>query len=206
MGKEAESLQRAQALFDAANAADPNRESDDDGRNYPKELLYAVRMSRMLERFAPDASEAVRLAVRAQHIERWKIPRRDFPLTPQGYQRWRRGLYRYHAERAGGLLREAGYAEDMIERVQNIVGKRGLKTNPETQMMEDVVGLVFLEHYLLAFVAQHPEYDAAKWRDILRKTWKKMSPAGQAAALEKIKLPETLKPLILAAIAGPPAN
>jgi len=201
MSKEAERLQRALKLFDAANAEDPNREHDR-GQEHPKELLYAMRMSEMLARFAADASEAVQLAVRAQHIQRWKIPRRDYPLTPQGYQLWRTTLYRYHADTAGELMRQAGYDEDMIERVKKIVGKRGLKVNPETQLMEDVVDLVFLEHYLTAFVAQHPEYDEAKWIDILHKTWKKMSRAGHEAALKKIKLPEHLVPVILKAVSA----
>lgn len=201
MSKEAERLQRALALFDAANGEDPNREIDQ-GEEHPKELLYAMRMSQMLSRFAPDASEAVQLAVRAQHIQRWKIPRRDFPKTPQGYQLWRTTLYRYHADTAGELMRQADYDEEMIERVKKIVGKRGLKVNPETQLMEDVVDLVFLENYLTAFVAQHPEYDEAKWIDILQKTWKKMSSAGHEAALAKIKLPEHLVPVILKAVGG----
>ena len=194
-------LQKALALFDAANAEDPNRDSDA-GKDYPKELLYAMRMSEMLARIAPEASEAVQLAVRAQHIQRWTLPRRDYPPTPEGYQLWRTTLYRYHADTAGALMREAGYDEEMITRVQKIVSKRGIKVNPETQLMEDVVDLVFLEHYLSAFVAQHPEYDEAKWIDILQKTWKKMSQAGHEAALAKIKLPQHLLPVILKAVAG----
>ncbi len=194
-------LQRALALFDAANAEDPNLDGEA-GRQQPKELLYARRMSQMLARFAPGAAESVQLAVRAQHLQRWHIPRRDYPMTPAGYQLWRTTLYRYHADRAGGLMRQAGYDEDMIARVQKIVAKRGIKANPETQLLEDVVGLVFLEHYLTAFVAQHPEYDEAKWIDILQKTWKKMSAAGQEAALTRIELPEKLLPLLLRAVAG----
>lgn len=191
---------RAIALFDAANAEDPNIETAN-GQSRPKELLYAERMSGMLARFAPDASEAVKLAVRAQHICRWKIPRKDYPMTPQGYQHWRTTLYKFHAELAGKLMREAGYAEEMIERVEKIVGKRGLKVNPETQTLEDVVDLVFLEHYLAGFAAQHTEYDEAKWLDIIRKTWKKMSDAGHAFALSgKIRLPEHLAPLIVKAV------
>ncbi|OIR01671.1 hypothetical protein GALL_161730 [mine drainage metagenome] len=198
---ESEHYARAIALFDAANGEDPNTETEA-GRQYPKELLYARRMSEMLERFAPDAPEAVRLAVRSQHIQRWKIPRKDYPMTPQGYQLWRTTLYRFHADTAGRLMKEAGYDDEMIERVQKVVGKRGLKVNPETQMMEDVVDLVFIEHYLTGFAAQHPEYDEAKWLDILRKTWKKMSPAGHEAALTKIKLPAHLVPLIQKAVGG----
>jgi hypothetical protein len=189
---------RAIALFDAANAEDPNSV---EGR--PKELLYAERMSEMLGRFAPDAPEAVRLACRAQHICRWKIPRKDYPMTPEGYQHWRTTLYKFHAETAGALMREAGYDDEMIERVKKAVGKRGLKVNPDTQMMEDVVDLVFIEHYMTAFAAQHPEYSEDKWLDIIRKTWKKMSDAGHAYALSgKLKLPEALTPLIVKAVQG----
>jgi len=193
-------FERAIQLFDAANSDDPNQETAD-GRAWPKELLYAERMSEMLGRFAPQASEAVRLACRAQHIQRWKIPRKDYPMTPEGYQHWRTTLYKFHAETAGRLLQEAGYADEMIARVKAIVGKRGLKVNPETQMMEDVVDLVFIEHYMLGFASQKSEYSEDKWIDIVRKTWKKMSEQGHAFALSgQLKLPESLVPLILKAV------
>ena len=201
MSTDNERLKKALALFDAANAEDPNRDSDQ-GKDFPKELLYAQRMSEMLSRIAPEATEAVQLAVRAQHIQRWKIPRRDYPMTAQGYQNWRTTLYRFHADKAGELMQQAGYDEAMIERVKKIVSKRGIKVNEETQLMEDVVDLVFLEHYMTAFVAQHPEYDEAKWIDILQKTWKKMSAFGHEAALNKIKLPEHLVPVIVKAVGG----
>ncbi len=193
-------FERAIQLFDAANSDDPNQETAD-GRAWPKELLYAERMSEMLGRFAPQASEAVRLACRAQHIQRWKIPRKDYPMTPEGYQHWRTTLYKFHAETAGRLMQEAGYADEMIARVKAIVGKRGLKVNPETQMMEDVVDLVFIEHYMLGFASQKSEYSEDKWIDIVRKTWKKMSEQGHAFALSgQLKLPESLVPLILKAV------
>lgn len=195
-------FERAIALFDKANSEDPNRESID-GKEVAKELLYAQRMTEMLGRFAPDASEAVRLACRAQHIQRWKTPRSAYPMTREGYQAWRTGLYKFHAETAGALMAEAGYDQDMIERVKTIVGKRQLKVNPETQMMEDVVDLVFIEHYMLGFAGQKPDYPEEKWLDIIRKTWKKMSDAGHAFALSgKIKLPEPLVPLIVKAVQG----
>ena len=191
---------RAIALFDAANAQDPNIESAD-GCDWPKELLYAQRMSDMLERFAPDASEAVRLACRAQHIQRWTSPRKDYPMTPEGYQAWRTALYKFHADLAGKLMAQAGYDEEMIKRVKKVVGKRGLKVNPETQLMEDVVDLVFIESYMLGFAGQKPDSSEEKWLDIIRKTWKKMSDAGHAFAVSgQIKLPEPLVPLILKAI------
>ncbi len=186
--------------FDQANSEDPNIEISE-GREYPKELLYSQRMSQMLQRYAPEASEAVKLAVHAQHIQRWKSPRSDFPMDKPGYMLWRTGLYKFHAETAGKLMKLAGYDEEMIERVKTIVSKKGLKTNPETQLMEDVVDLVFIEHYMLAFAAQHPEYDEAKWLLIIKKTWQKMSERAHEFALGgNIALPEPLVPLILKAI------
>jgi hypothetical protein len=195
-----ERYQAAIAGFDQANAEDPNKEMAD-GKEYPKELLYAQRMSEMQERYAPEATEAVKLAVRAQHIQRWKTPRSNYPMDKQGYLQWRTGLYKFHADTAGHIMQLAGYDDEMITRVKKIVGKKGLKVNAETQLMEDVVDLVFLEHYMTGFVAQHPEYDEAKWIPIIRKTWEKMSKRAHEFALSgKIKLPEALVPLILKAV------
>jgi hypothetical protein len=192
--------QAAIAAFDRANAQDPNKEMFD-GKEYPKELLYAQRMTDMQERFAPGASEAVKLAVRAQHIQRWKSPRSDFPMDKPGYMLWRTNLYKFHAETAGNLMKEAGYDDEMVARVKTIVGKKELKTNPETQLMEDVADLVFIEHYMLAFAGQHPDYDEAKWIVIIKKTWNKMSSSAHEFALAgKIRLPEALVPLILKAV------
>lgn len=191
-----ERFDQAMALFDAANAEDPNQ---DEGQ--PKELLYSQRMSDMINRFAPEASEASQLSVRAQHIQRWKVPRNTYPMTKEGYHAWRTGLYSFQANTAGELMRQAGYDEEIIERVKKAVGKRGLKSNPETQLLEDIADLVFIEHYLVAFVQSKPDYDEAKWLEIIRKTWQKMSKNAQAYALSgKIKLPESLVPLITKAI------
>src|SRR5262245_34587308 len=138
---------KAIALFDNANATDPNQEPDGDHLR-PKELLYAERMSTMLARFAPEASESVQLAVRAQHICRWAVPRSRYPMTPAGSKEWRTGLYAFHADSAGDLMREAGYEDEDIARVKKIVAKKGIKSNSETQLLEDIAALVFLEHYL----------------------------------------------------------
>lgn len=193
-----ERFNQAIALFDAANAQDPNQEE-----GQPKELLYARRMTEMIGRFAPDASEVAQLAVRAQHIQRWTVPRSNYPLGKPGYFAWRTGLYRFHAETAGALMLQAGYDEAMIEQVKVAVGKQGIKTNPDTQMLEDVTSLVFLEHYMLGFADQHAEYSEDKWLDIIRKTWKKMSADAHAFATGGgIKLPEALLPLIRKAVAG----
>ena len=189
-------FERAIALFDAANAEDPNQD-----QGQPKELLYARRMTGMIVRYAPDASEVAQLAVRAQHIRRWTVPRSSYPMTKEGYHAWRTGLYKFHAETAGELMRQAGYDDAMIDRVKAAVGKRGLKVNPDTQMMEDVTDLVFLEHYMLDFAGKHADYSEEKWLEIVRKTWKKMSERAHAFATGGgIKLPEPLLPLILKAI------
>lgn len=190
----------AVARFDAASAADPHRERDASGVEHPRELLYAIRMTEMLGRFAPEATEVVRLAARCQHIRRWEIPRDSYPRTPEGYKAWRTRLMGFHAETAAAILRETGYDEAIVTRAQSLLRKERLKRDPETQLLEDVIGLVFLEHYLEAFVADHPEHDEAKLADILQKTWLKMSPRGRAAALTIAKLPESLRAAILKAV------
>lgn len=195
-------LDRAIALVDAANKEDPNRVTLD-GKDWPKELLYSQRMSDMLQRFRPDADAAQQLAIRAQHVQRWKSPRDAYPMDRIGYLQWRKDLYKIQAETAVGLLEQAGYGEDVTGRVRAAVAKQRIKENPDTQLLEDVTDLTFLEYYLLEFAEKHPEYDEDKWLDILRKTWKKMSEDAQAFALSgSIKLPESLVPLIQKAVAG----
>ncbi len=194
--------QAAIAAFDKANSEDPNLEVFE-GKTWPKELLYAQRMTEMQERYAPEASEAVKLACRAQHIQRWKIPRSDYPMDKKGYMLWRTNLYKFHAETAGALMKQVGYDDEMVNRVKTIVGKKDLKTNPETQLMEDVVDLVFIEHYMLGFAQQKADYSEDKWILIIRKTWDKMSERAHEFALSgKIRLPEALVPLILKSIKG----
>jgi hypothetical protein len=191
---------KAIALIDAANNEDPNQETSN-GTNWPKELLYSYRMSDMLERYASDADDAIKLAVRAQHIQRWKSPRSDYPMDRKGYYLWRTGLYKFHADTVAGLLIIAGYDSKFIERVKQIVGKKSLKTNPEAQLLEDIAGLVFIEHYLVDFVTKHPEYTEEKWLDIIRKVWKKMSNrAHHFVRAGHIKIPETLDTLINKAV------
>ena len=174
-----ERFREAVARFDRANAEDPNVETAD-GASHPKELLYTQRMSDALERFAPDASEVVRLAVRCQHIRRWTVPRDRYPEGRDGYRGWREGLGRFHAETAGDILREVGYGEETVGRVQALLRKERLKADPEVQLLEDVVCLVFLRHYLAPFAARH---DDAKVVGILQRTWRKMSDRGRATAL-----------------------
>ena len=188
-------------LIDAANSEDPNIESSD-GKDWPKELLYSMRMSDMIKRYAPEADDAMKIAVHAQHIQRWKSPRSDYPMDRKGYHQWRTRLYTFHADTVAALLVKAGYDDAFIERVKLAVSKKSLKTNPDTQLLEDVIGLVFIEHYMLDFAGKHPEYDEAKWIDIIRKTWRKMSERAHQFALGgNITLPEPLLPLIQKAVA-----
>ncbi len=186
----------AVASFDAANALDPNHDSID-GIPQPKELVYARRMTVALARFAPDASEEVQLAARCQHIQRWTIPRSTYQDGRDGYRAWRTDLARFHADTAGAILHEVGYNASAVGRVQSLLRKERLKADPEVQLLEDVICLVFLQYYLAAFADRHAE---SKVSDILRKTWRKMSAKGRLAA-PKLNLPDDLRALITRAIA-----
>ncbi|PJJ60695.1 DUF4202 domain-containing protein [Hymenobacter chitinivorans] len=187
----------ALATFDAANAEDPNQETDAEGQSWPKELLYGHRMSACLARVAPEAPEPVQLAARCQHIRRWAIPRADFPLDRPGYHQWRNTLKKYHAEVAGQLLTEVGYDEATIGRVQALLQKQQLTRDADMQLLEDVICLVFLEHYFLDFARQHPE---EKIIVIVQKTWRKMTPQGHALALQ-LPLPAEAQALVAKALA-----
>lgn len=182
------------ARFDAVHAEDPAR--DDSGQ--PAELVYAQRMSACMARIAPDASEPLRLAARCQHIRRWAIRRGGYPEGALGYRKWRIDQADAHAAVAREFLEQAGYDAPIVQRVQQLVRKEGVKRDSEVQMLEDVSCLVFLEHYLAGFALKH---DEAKLVEILRKTWRKMSPQGQQAALE-LKLAPPLRRIIEKAVSG----
>ena len=187
-------FEQAFVKFDAANATDPNQDVFE-GVIYPKELLYAKRMTAMLKHFEPDASEALQLAARCQHICRWKISRNNYPMDRVGYKCWRVELYKFHGETAGGIMRAVGYDEEMIASVQALLRKEKLKNNPESQILEDVVGLVFLQYYLVDFVNKYSHFEEEKLLNILRKTWKKMSEKGHITAL-KFNFPPELQAVI----------
>lgn len=188
-------LQRAFHLFDEANQQDPNTEVFD-GKTYPKELLYAQRMTMQLNSFEPNASEALQLTARCQHICRWEIARDSYEMNREGYLRWRQALKKFHAEKAAAILSEVGYTEEIISKVKFLLEKKQLKKNEETQTLEDVICLVFLEHYFEPFAVKHPE---EKTIDILQKTWRKMSKKGHGAAL-KLPLSENSINLVSKAI------
>jgi len=188
-------LKAAIERFDALNAADPNTTTVD-GMPQPKELLYGQRMTAWLHKLAPDASEALQLAARSQHLMRWQIPRESYPRDRAGYLKWRTTLYDFHADRAAEVLREVGYDDATIARVRSLIRKERLKADPDAQLLEDVICLVFLENYFADFAEEH---DEAKLIRILQRTWKKMSPLGHEAAL-KLKFSESQMALITKAI------
>lgn len=173
---EAERVRLAMERFDAANAEDPNQEPD----GSPKELLYGQRMSAWLDRLDPNAPDEVRLAVRAQHIRRWEIPRSSYPSGRRAYLKWRRDLGRFHADVAGSIMRDCGFEEETVARVQGIIRKERFKIDPWAQLLEDVACLVFLEHYFDSFAETQEE---ASMVNILQRTWRKMSDQGHQAAL-----------------------
>lgn len=186
----------AMAQLDALHAQDPRMETVD-GEEVPYELLYAQRMSEWLERLRPDASETLQLAVRAQHLKRWEVPRDSYPMDRAGYHAWRTGLKKRQADMAADVLRQSGYEEADCARVAALVRKEDLKSDEETRALEDAACLVFLQDYYVPFAAEH---DDDKVIGILRKTLRKMSPDGHRLA-EEIPLEGRARVLLERAVA-----
>jgi hypothetical protein len=189
-------LSDAIAKIDTANRADPNRVRVS-GEDAPAEFVYGQRMTAMLERVYPQASEALRLAARAQHIRRWEVPRATYPMDRPGYLRWRKDLGRMHAEWAGAILAGCGYDDAEIARVGALIRKENLRRDPESQALEDVAALVFLAHYAEDFAGKH---EPDKVVTILAKTLGKMSEHGQQTACA-LNLPPAVRTALEAAIA-----
>jgi hypothetical protein len=182
-------FQNASAWIDAENAQDPNHEIHQ-SKTHPKELLYSSRMYERLMDFYPNASEAVQIASKAQHICRWKIVRESYPMDRVGYLKWREDLKKFHAKTTAIILEKAGYNEEFIGRVSFLIEKKLLKKDEETQLLEDVICLVFLKYYLDPFVHKH---DREKMKNIILKTWNKMSEKGHQEALKINFSPENLE-------------
>jgi hypothetical protein len=178
--RDAKKFEAAIRRFDAENSRDPNREISG-GVSQPRELLYAQRLTGWVLRLCPDASEELRLAARCQHICRWEIPRNSYPMTRAGYLKWRADLKKFHAQKAGEILRESGYDETVIRRVQELNLKKNFPDDPETRVLEDALCLVFLQFQLADLAAKTAE---DKTINALQKSWAKMSEAGCAEALK----------------------
>jgi hypothetical protein len=163
------------ALIDQANSGDPVS-IERQGERHPKEVLYADHHLAWVLRLQSEASECLRIAAKTQHICRWEIPRADYPMDRAGYLKWREDLKRFHAERAGALMTEAGYDAESIARVQSLNLKKQLKTDADCQTLENALCLTFLE---LGFDDLIAKYDEAKVLSIVQKTAVKMSEAGK---------------------------
>ena len=188
-------LEKAFALFDQANNHDPNK-VEVQGVSFAKEVLYAIRMTDKLNSFAPEASEALQLTARSQHICRWEILRESYEMNKIGYLKWRQDLKKFHAKKASEILKTISYDEQTIAQVAFLIEKKQLKKNEDTQTLEDVICLVFLEFYFDPFAKKHTK---EKLVSILQKTWHKMSEKGHEAAL-KLPLSKTSKDLISEAL------
>ncbi len=190
-------FQTAIARFDELNAKDPNK-VESAGGPAPKELHDAQAMSRWIEALYPESSETVRLAARCQHLCRWEIPRSSYPEGRTAYLKWRNDLKQYHAAKSAEVLKAVGYDNSTIEEVQKINLKKGLKTDPSVQAIEDALCLVFLEHQFESCLIK---WEEEKTISILRKTWGKMSEIAHNAALE-LPMTESASALIKKALSA----
>ncbi len=178
--------------FDEENSRDPNREG-----SQPRELLYAERLTGWVLKLSPNASEPLRLAARCQHICRWESPRENYPMTKPGYLKWRADLKKFHAEKSGTILREVGYDDATIRRVQDLNLKKNFPADTEVRVLEDALCLVFLE---FQFAALASKSDDDKMVNAIRKSWEKMTEAARAEAL-KLNYGEHEKAIIGRALA-----
>ncbi len=190
-----DAFQRARTAIDEAHASDPER-----SEGLAAELVYADAVENWVLRLDPDASPLLRLAARAQHLQRWTLPRSDFPLDRVGYHRWRTEQYRRQGALARQLCVEAGFTQAEAAFVEELVAKKRLG-QAEGQTLEDAACLVFLSSEIPGFSARHPDYTPEKYLDILRKTMRKMSPAGHQMALT-LRLPEPFAGLVATAAAS----
>jgi len=172
-------MEKAFAFMDAYNQRDPNT-IDWGGVTYPAEYFYSLRLYEWVKELQPDASEVLLLASRCQHIGRWEIPRSQYPSGKAGYYNWRTDLAKFHASKAEGLLAEAGYDPETGKAVRTILLKEHLKTNPDMQVMENALCLVFLQFQYEDFLKKQEE---EKMIRILKKSWTKMTEPGRNAAL-----------------------
>jgi hypothetical protein len=175
-----ERFESALRRFDEENSRDPNS-GIEDGISRPREWLYARRLTKWVLQLCPEASEELRLAACCQHLCRWEIPRQSHPMTRAGYLQWRAALKQFHAQKAGDILRVAGYADDVIRRVRELNLKQNFPADPESRVLEDALCLVFLE-FQLADLAGKTDED--KTVNALKKSWQKMTEAGRAEALK----------------------
>jgi hypothetical protein len=177
---DSERFARALQRFDEENSRDPNREVVD-GVPQPRELVYAQRLTDWVLKLCPDPPEELRLAARCQHICRWMIPRDKYERTKPGYLRWRNDLKKFHAEKAGEILHEVGYDNEMIARVQALNLKKEFPKTESSRVLEDALCLVFLQYQFADLAAKSTEEQMI---NALRKSWAKMTETARAEALK----------------------
>lgn len=188
------------AAIDNINSEDPNQ-TIIDGNTKPNELLYGEYMTTCLTQYFPQSNELLQIAVRAQHIKRWQLKRTEFDAGKAGYYQWRIAQGKFHAQLAKSLMLENGYDESEAEITACMLRKEKLKANSDTQTLEDVACLVFLQYYFDAFAAKYTETDnEAKIIRIVKMTWGKMSDRGHEIALS-LTLPDHLAALVGKALA-----
>ena len=192
-----EKYDKAVRLIDVAHSQDPNK-IEVGGQEIPYELHYGEKMTSYLEKRAPDSPATLRLAIRAQHFRRWEVPRESYPMNKVGYHAWRTFLKKRQANMASQLCIDCGYSEADADRVAALIRKEDLKKDEETQILEDVACLVFLDDQFEEFEKQHDEEKIIR---ILQKTWVKMSDRGHKLALE-ISMSDRAKSLVEKALAG----
>jgi hypothetical protein len=190
-------LQKALSTIDAAHALDPTKTTIA-GQELPYELHYAQKCTSYLQKRAPEASEPLQLAIRAQHFRRWEVPRASYPMTRPGYHAWRTYLKKRQAELVSQICLDAGYSTDDAATVGSLIRKEDLKQNEETQILEDVACLVFLDDQFEAFEKGHDEEKIVR---ILQKTWGKMTERGHELALE-IPMGDRPREVVMKALAG----
>ncbi|KAI4952684.1 hypothetical protein J4E91_003156 [Alternaria rosae] len=190
-------LERALTAIDAAHALDPNKVTINN-TELPYELHYAQKCTSYLEKRAPEASEPLRIAIRAQHFRRWEVPRASYPMTRPGYHAWRTYLKKRQAELVEQICLDSGYTQEDASTVGSLIRKEDLKVNEETMVLEDVACLVFLDDQFEAFEKEHDEEKIIK---ILQKTWGKMTERGHELALE-IPMGERPREVVMKALAG----
>ncbi|MGM0952924.1 MAG: DUF4202 domain-containing protein [Pseudomonadota bacterium] len=200
---DSERLSKAISAIDEANLKDPNEEQVGH-QSLPKEYAYSQHMTRWLFELEPEPGELMQIACRAQHIERWTMPRSDFGEGRKNYYQWRQACGRMHGRRAAEIMAECGYPAEDCERVETVLTKRNLRHDEDTQLVEDVACMVFLERYFSQFFDDNPDYDREKWINIVRRTWGKMTPRGHKAALALAgELPDHLQQVMQEALAEP---
>ena len=189
-------FEKTLVAIDALHAEDPRSTTLADGTSMPQELAYAQRMSGWLDQVHNTPNEVLRLAVRAQHLQRWLVLREEYPEGRVGYLTWRRDQGKRAGETTAQLMREAGYSDEEANRAKTIIGKQGLGRDPDVQALEDCACLVFLENYFADF-SRKIEHDHMV--RIVQMTWRKMSPRAHQLALQ-LPMPDTSLALVKEAL------